>query len=122
MKRLTAAVLTIVAALAVTGVALAGPAHMASSGTVVNTKKTSLGTQLWGAAGAGVWSTPALDFKRGVLYIATGAIGAVGAAARLSAWPAPRVALRGSSSLWRSPAFLPSSCSIRLSPETRRRR
>jgi len=35
-------------------------------------KKTSLGTQLWGPAGAGVWSTPALDFKRGVLYIATG--------------------------------------------------
>jgi len=36
------------------------------------TKKTSLGTQLWGPAGAGVWSAPALDLKRGVLYIGTG--------------------------------------------------
>jgi predicted lipoprotein with Yx(FWY)xxD motif len=51
MKRLIAVVLTIVAALAVTGVALAGPAHMASSGTVVTTKKTSLGTILVNSKG-----------------------------------------------------------------------
>jgi polyvinyl alcohol dehydrogenase (cytochrome) len=35
-------------------------------------KKTSLGTQLWGPAGVGVWSTPAIDTKRNVLYVATG--------------------------------------------------
>jgi predicted lipoprotein with Yx(FWY)xxD motif len=46
MKRLTIAALTIVAALGVTGVALASSAHTAASGTVVKTKKTSLGTIL----------------------------------------------------------------------------
>lgn len=35
-------------------------------------KKTSLGTQLWGPAGVGIWSTPAIDSKRKVLYVATG--------------------------------------------------
>jgi polyvinyl alcohol dehydrogenase (cytochrome) len=36
------------------------------------TKKTSTGTQLYGPAGAGVWSAPAIDAKRGVIYITTG--------------------------------------------------
>jgi len=35
-------------------------------------KKTSLGTQLWGPAGVGIWSTPAIDTKRKVLYVGTG--------------------------------------------------
>jgi polyvinyl alcohol dehydrogenase (cytochrome) len=35
-------------------------------------KKTSQGTQLWGPAGAGVWSSPAIDHKRHAIYIATG--------------------------------------------------
>jgi polyvinyl alcohol dehydrogenase (cytochrome) len=35
-------------------------------------KKTSKGTQLWGPAGAGVWSSPAIDVKRRVAYVATG--------------------------------------------------
>jgi polyvinyl alcohol dehydrogenase (cytochrome) len=35
-------------------------------------KKTSKGTQLWGPAGAGVWSSPTVDLKRRALYVATG--------------------------------------------------
>jgi polyvinyl alcohol dehydrogenase (cytochrome) len=35
-------------------------------------KKTSRGTQLWGPAGAGVWSSPTVDLRRGVVYVATG--------------------------------------------------
>jgi polyvinyl alcohol dehydrogenase (cytochrome) len=35
-------------------------------------EKTSKGTQLWGPAGAGVWSSPAVDLKRRVVYVATG--------------------------------------------------
>src|SRR5262249_50231378 len=35
-------------------------------------KKTSTGTQLWGPAGAGVWSSPSVDTKRRVVYVATG--------------------------------------------------
>ena len=35
-------------------------------------KKTSKGTQLWGPAGAGVWSAPSIDLKRRVVYVATG--------------------------------------------------
>ncbi len=35
-------------------------------------KKTSKGTQLWGPAGAGIWSSPAIDRKRRALYVATG--------------------------------------------------
>ena len=35
-------------------------------------KKTSIGTQLWGPAGAGVWSSPAVDAKHHVVYISTG--------------------------------------------------
>jgi polyvinyl alcohol dehydrogenase (cytochrome) len=35
-------------------------------------KKTSKGTQLWGPAGAGVWSSPAVDLKRREVYVATG--------------------------------------------------
>jgi predicted lipoprotein with Yx(FWY)xxD motif len=46
MKRLTIAALTLVAAFAVTGVALASSAHTAASGTIVKTKQTSLGTIL----------------------------------------------------------------------------
>ena len=36
------------------------------------TKKTSIGTQMWGPAGAAIWSSPTIDIRRGVLYIATG--------------------------------------------------
>jgi len=36
------------------------------------TKRTSLGVQLWGPAGAGIWSSPAIDLKRRVVYVATG--------------------------------------------------
>ena len=36
------------------------------------TKKNSVGTQMWGAAGAAVWSAPTIDVKRGALYVATG--------------------------------------------------
>jgi polyvinyl alcohol dehydrogenase (cytochrome) len=35
-------------------------------------KKTSRGTQLWGPAGAGVWSSPTIDLKRRAVYVATG--------------------------------------------------
>ena len=35
-------------------------------------KKNSIGTQLYGPAGAAIWSTPTLDLKRGVLYAGTG--------------------------------------------------
>ncbi len=35
-------------------------------------KKTSIGTQLWGPAGAGIWSSPAIDLKRRAVYVATG--------------------------------------------------
>jgi polyvinyl alcohol dehydrogenase (cytochrome) len=35
-------------------------------------KQTSKGTQLWGPAGAGVWSSPAVDLKRRAVYVATG--------------------------------------------------
>ncbi|MGA2078990.1 MAG: cytochrome C oxidase Cbb3, partial [Terriglobia bacterium] len=35
-------------------------------------KKTSVGTQLLGPAGAGVWSSPAIDLKRRAVYVATG--------------------------------------------------
>ena len=34
--------------------------------------KTSRGTQLWGPAGAAIWSAPTIDLKRGLLYAATG--------------------------------------------------
>jgi polyvinyl alcohol dehydrogenase (cytochrome) len=36
------------------------------------TGSNSGGTPTWGPAGAGVWSAPTLDLKRGVAYIATG--------------------------------------------------
>ena len=35
-------------------------------------KKTSKGTQLWGPAGAGVWSSPTVDLARRLVYVATG--------------------------------------------------
>ena len=35
-------------------------------------RKNSQGVQLWGPSGAGVWSSPAVDLKRGVVYITTG--------------------------------------------------
>jgi polyvinyl alcohol dehydrogenase (cytochrome) len=35
-------------------------------------QKTSKGTQLWGPAGAGVWSAPSIDLRRRVVYVATG--------------------------------------------------
>ena len=34
-------------------------------------RKNSIGTQLYGPAGAGVWAAPTLDYKRGVLYVGT---------------------------------------------------
>jgi polyvinyl alcohol dehydrogenase (cytochrome) len=34
--------------------------------------KSALGVQMWGPAGGGIWSSPAVDVKRGVLYVATG--------------------------------------------------
>jgi polyvinyl alcohol dehydrogenase (cytochrome) len=36
------------------------------------TTKNSFGTQLWGPAGAAVWSAPTIDAKRNALYVATG--------------------------------------------------
>src|SRR5207248_3156238 len=36
------------------------------------TKKNSAGTQMWGPAGAAVWSAPTVDGKRWALYVATG--------------------------------------------------
>lgn len=35
-------------------------------------KTTKNGTQLWAPAGAGVWSSPAVDLKRRAVYVATG--------------------------------------------------
>jgi len=35
-------------------------------------KTTSIGIQLWGPAGAGLWSSPTLDVKRNAIYVATG--------------------------------------------------
>jgi polyvinyl alcohol dehydrogenase (cytochrome) len=35
-------------------------------------RKNAQGVQLWGPSGAGVWSSPAVDPKRGVVYITTG--------------------------------------------------
>ena len=35
-------------------------------------KQTSTGVQLWGPAGAGVWSAPAVDLRRRAVYVATG--------------------------------------------------
>jgi polyvinyl alcohol dehydrogenase (cytochrome) len=35
-------------------------------------KKNAAGTQMYGPAGAAVWSAPTIDPKRGVLYVATG--------------------------------------------------
>jgi polyvinyl alcohol dehydrogenase (cytochrome) len=39
---------------------------------LARTAKTSLGTQLWGPAGAAVWSAPTIDTRRGLIYVATG--------------------------------------------------
>lgn len=36
------------------------------------TKKNSAGTQLWGPSGAPIWSSPAIDSKRNVVYVTTG--------------------------------------------------
>jgi polyvinyl alcohol dehydrogenase (cytochrome) len=36
------------------------------------TKKNSLGIQLWGPAGASIWSTPTIDTKRKAIYVSTG--------------------------------------------------
>ena len=36
------------------------------------TYKNKLGVQMWGPSGAAVWTTPAIDAKRGVLYVGTG--------------------------------------------------
>ena len=35
-------------------------------------RKNSQGVQLWGPSGAGVWSSPAVDLTRGMVYITTG--------------------------------------------------
>jgi len=34
--------------------------------------KSAAGAQLWGPSGAGVWSAPTIDAKRGLIYVATG--------------------------------------------------
>jgi polyvinyl alcohol dehydrogenase (cytochrome) len=34
--------------------------------------KSRIGTQLWGPSGAPIWTTPAIDERRGVLYVGTG--------------------------------------------------
>lgn len=36
------------------------------------TQKSRVGTQMWGPSGAPIWSTPAIDEKRGLLYVGTG--------------------------------------------------
>ncbi len=36
------------------------------------TQKSRVGTQMWGPSGAPIWSTPAIDKKRGLLYVGTG--------------------------------------------------
>lgn len=36
------------------------------------TRKTSIGTQLFGPSGAAIWSSPTIDQRRGLLYVATG--------------------------------------------------
>ncbi|MEP7304659.1 MAG: PQQ-binding-like beta-propeller repeat protein [Acidobacteriota bacterium] len=38
----------------------------------IPTQKNKVGTQLWGPSGAPVWSSPAIDEKRNVMYITTG--------------------------------------------------
>jgi len=35
-------------------------------------RKNAQGVQLWGPSGAGVWSSPVVDLKRGLVYITTG--------------------------------------------------
>jgi polyvinyl alcohol dehydrogenase (cytochrome) len=35
-------------------------------------KKNASGTQLWGPAGGAIWSSPTVDTRRGLLYVATG--------------------------------------------------
>jgi polyvinyl alcohol dehydrogenase (cytochrome) len=35
-------------------------------------RKNSVGTQMWGPSGAGVWSSPTIDVKRRAVYVATG--------------------------------------------------
>jgi len=35
-------------------------------------RKNALGVQLWGPSGAGVWSSPAVDLTRGVVFVTTG--------------------------------------------------
>lgn len=36
------------------------------------TQKSRVGTQMWGPSGAPIWSTPAIDEKRGLIYVGTG--------------------------------------------------
>ena len=36
------------------------------------TAKSKAGTQLWGPSGVGVWTSPTIDTRRGVLYVGTG--------------------------------------------------
>lgn len=36
------------------------------------TRRNSAGTQMWGPAGAAIWSSPTIDEKRGLVYVATG--------------------------------------------------
>ena len=35
-------------------------------------RKNAAGVQLWGPSGAGVWSSPTVDVKKGALYVSTG--------------------------------------------------
>ena len=36
------------------------------------TQKSRVGTQMWGPSGAPIWNTPAIDEKRGLVYVGTG--------------------------------------------------
>jgi polyvinyl alcohol dehydrogenase (cytochrome) len=36
------------------------------------TRRNSAGVQLWGPAGGAIWGSPAIDLKRGLIYVSTG--------------------------------------------------
>ena len=38
----------------------------------VKTRKNAIGVQLWGPSGGGIWSSPTIDTRRHVIYVATG--------------------------------------------------
>jgi polyvinyl alcohol dehydrogenase (cytochrome) len=46
--------------------------RFAIAGEPQPTKKSTAGTQLWGPAGASIWSSPTIDVKRRLIYVGTG--------------------------------------------------